>query len=33
MSPDPKIALDLHRLVLTTLDQWHDVSKSDMVIC
>ena len=40
MSPDPQIALDLHRLTRKALDQWqqrhdpwHDVSESDMVIC
>ena len=39
MSPDPQIALDLHRLIRKALDQWqqrhdlrHDVSESDMVI-
>jgi len=33
MSPDPQAALDLHRLIRKALDQWHDVSESDMVIC
>jgi len=33
MSHDPQTALDLHHFIRTMLDQWHDVSESDMVIC